>query len=187
MAKIDDLLDDTEEHMMAAVEVMEKDFMALRTGKASPGLVEQIEVDCYGTKTRLREIAGITTPEPRLLVVQPWDKNIIGEIEKAIAASDIGITPVNDGRVIRLPVPELSEERRADLAKRVRKRAEETKVTIRNHRRDANDAAKQAQKSSDITEDGLRDLTEDIQKLTDEYTKQIDTVTQHKEAEVMEV
>jgi ribosome recycling factor len=181
------LLDDCEEKMMAAMEALEEAFAGFRTGKASTSLVDNISVECYGSVTRVKEIAGVTTPEPRLIVIQPWDKNVIGDIERAIQSSNIGITPVNDGRVIRLPIPELSEERRQDLAKQVKKRAEESKVEMRNHRREANDAAKNAKKASEITEDGMHDLLEHIQKLTDDYIKQVDDQADAKEVDILKV
>jgi ribosome recycling factor len=137
--------------------------------------------------TRLREIAGITTPEARLIVIQPWDRSAMGDIEKAILQSGIGISPVNDGKVIRLPVPDLSEERRRDLTKQVRTRAEDAKVAMRNSRRHANDAIKKAHKESDVTEDQMRDMLESIQKLTDDYSKQIDATTEEKCAEILQV
>jgi ribosome recycling factor len=187
MANVDDLLEETEMKMMAALEAFEKALAGFRTGKASPGLVENLTIEVYGTQTRLRDVAGITTPEPRLLVVQPWDQNTLGAIEKAIMASDIGISPLNDGRVIRLPIPELSEERRADLTKQMRGRCEDARVEIRNHRREANDAAKKAQKSADITEDDLREMLEEVQTLTDDYIKQIDAAADAKEEELMQI
>lgn len=187
MSTPETLVDETEEKMMTSVEAMERDFAAYRTGKASPALVEGVMVDYYGTQTRLKDIAGITAPEPRLLVIQPWDQNAISNIEKAIQASNIGISPQNDGRVIRLPIPELSEERRRDLTKRVRSRAEDAKVTIRNLRRDANDASKKFQKSSVITEDDLKGMLKEIQDLTDKYVKEVDDITSKKEEEVMSV
>lgn len=187
MPDVDEVMLETEDHMIKSVQAMEHDFAGYRTGKASPALVENMNVEYYGTTTRLKEIAGITTPEPRLLVIQPWDQNAIAAIEKAIRASNIGISPVSDGRVIRLPVPELSEERRRDLTKQVHTRAEEAKVAIRNLRRDANDAIRQAQKDGDITEDDLHDLQEDVQKLTDNYTKRIEELTEKKEKEIMQV
>lgn len=144
-------------------------------------------VDYYGTQTRLKEIAGITTPEPRLLVIQPWDQNAISNIEKAIQASNLGISPQSDGRVIRLPIPELTEERRRDLSKQVKKRAEDAKVSIRNHRRDANDEAKKFEKNSQITEDDLQDMLQEIQDLTNQYSKEIDDLVEKKEQEIMSV
>ena len=182
---INELMDFTEEHMMKAVEVMQADFSSIRTGKASPALVENLMIDYYGTKTRLRELAGITTPEARLLVIQPWDPSIVGMIEKAIQASNVGISPVSDGKILRLPIPELSEERRASLAKQVKGRSEEARVAIRNIRRDSNDAAKKAQKGGEITEDELKKMLDDIQKLTDDYIKEVDGHLKKKEDELM--
>ncbi len=185
--RIDSLNNEIEEQMMKAVEAMERDFSAIRTGKASPALVEGVKVDYYGTPTRLKELAGITSPEPRLLVIQPWDPSSVKAIEKAIVSSNIGISPVNDGRVLRLPIPELSEERRASLAKQVKNRAEEARISIRNIRREGNDVAKNAEKKSEITEDDLKDTLDEIQKLTDEYIKEIDKSLESKENELMSV
>ena len=184
---IDELMDYTEEHMMKTIEIMQSDFSTIRTGKASPALIENMTIDYYGTPTKLKELAGITTPEPRLLVVQPWDPSSVQAIEKSILASDLGISPVSDGRVLRLPIPELSEERRKTLAKQVKNRAEEARIAIRNIRRDSNDIAKKSQKASEITEDDLKDMLEDIQKLTDDYIKEIDTALHKKEEELLNI
>jgi ribosome recycling factor len=183
----DNLTPTTKHKMDDAIEAMNRDFAAVRTGKASPSLVENVTVDYYGTATRLRDIAGITAPEPRLLVVQPWDQSAVKSIEKAIIASEIGISPVSDGRVIRLPIPELSEERRQELVKMVRSRGEQARVEVRNLRREANDTAKELEKKSDITEDDLHTLTKQIQDLTDQHVKQIDDRVDAKEKELMEV
>jgi ribosome recycling factor len=185
--EIGGLMDSLEEHMMKTQENMGKDFAAVRTGKASPSLVENISVDYYGTPTRLKELAGITVPEPRMLVVQPWDRGAMPAVEKALIAANLGISPVNDGKIIRLPIPELSEERRASLAKQVKHRAEEAKIAIRNIRRDGNELAKKAQKNSEITEDDLKQALDDIQKLTDDYIVAIDKDLAHKEKELMNV
>lgn len=185
--EIGGLMDYLEEHMMKTQENMGKDFSAFRTGKASPSLVENISVDYYGTPTRLKELAGITVPEPRMLVVQPWDRGAMPAVEKALIAANLGISPVNDGKIIRLPIPELSEERRASLAKQVKHRAEEAKIAIRNIRRDGNELAKKAQKNSEITEDDLKQMLDDIQKLTDDYIVAIDKDQAHKEKELMNV
>jgi len=182
---IDDLMDSTEESMMKTVEVMQHDFATIRTGKASPALVEGLVIDYYGTPTKLKELAGITSPEPRLLVIQPWDPTSVKAIEKAILTSNIGISPVSDGKILRLPVPELSEERRANLAKQVKSRSEEGRIAIRNIRRESNDVAKKAEKVSKITEDDLKDMLEDIQELTDNYIKEIDETLHKKENELM--
>jgi ribosome recycling factor len=180
-------VDLVEEHMMTAIEHMKNEFSAVRTGKASTALVENICVDYYGTSTRIRELAGITAPEPRLLVIQPWDPSSVSAIEKAILASNIGISPVGDGKIIRLPIPELSEERRKSLVKHVHSIAEDTKVVIRNARRDGNETVKKAQKNSEITEDELKWAQDEIQKLTDNYTKQVDDILSKKEKELISV
>lgn len=184
---IDDLMDNLEESMMKTLDHMQTEFTGIRTGKASPALVEGITVDYYGTPTKLKELAGITSPEARLLVVQPWDPQSVPLIEKAIIASNIGISPVNDGRILRLPIPELSEERRLQLTKQVKTLSEECRVAIRNIRRDGNDGAKKAQKNSEITEDDLKIMLDDIQKLTDDYIKQIDEAMTTKEKELMSI
>jgi ribosome recycling factor len=181
------LVDFVKEHMMKAVEHMKNDLAAVRTGKASPAIVENISVDYYGTPTRLKELAGITAPEPRLLVIQPWDPSSVATIEKAIMASNIGISPVSDGKIIRLPVPELSEERRNALVKQVHSKAEETKISVRNIRRDANESAKKAQKNSEITEDELKKMLDDIQKHTDDYSKEVDELISKKEKELTKI
>lgn len=184
---IDDLIDYTEEHMMKAEEAMTHDLNSIRTGKASPALVENIMIDYYGTSTRLKELAGITVPEPRLLVIQPWDTQAVSAVEKAIIASDIGISPVSDGKMLRLPIPELSEERRTALVKQVKHRGEEAKIAIRNIRRDCNNIAKKAQKGNELTEDDLKDMLENIQKITDSYIANIDKNMVGKETELMTV
>lgn len=185
--EIDLLMDHLEEEMMNAEEAMQRDFAAVRTGKASPALVENLSVDYYGTPTRLKELAGITVPEPRLLVIQPWDPSSIALVEKAINASNVGITPVNDGRVLRLPMPELSEERRNTLVKQVKLRSEDAKIAIRNIRREGNEIAKKSEKKSEITEDDLKDMLKEIQDLTDRYVKKIDDILAAKEHDLLSV
>ncbi|MDD3117600.1 MAG: ribosome recycling factor [Victivallales bacterium] len=184
---IDNLLETLEEHMMKTIDAMHHDFSAVRTGKASPALVENITVDYYGTPTRLRELAGITVPEAKMLMIQPWDPSVVSAIEKAILASNIGISPVSDGRVLRLPIPELSEERRHDLTKQVKGRSEDAKIAIRNIRRDGNDAAKKAQKGGELTEDELKQRLDEIQKLTDDYVTQVDKILAEKEKDLMNI
>lgn len=184
---IESLFEETDERMTNAAKAMQRDFAGFRTGKASPALVDGLMVDYYGTQTRLRDIAGITTPEPRLLVIQPWDQSAIRSIEKAIQSSELGISPVSDGRVIRLPIPELSEERRRDFVKLVNKRAEEARIEVRNFRRDANEAIKKAEKASKITKDDQTDMLKDIQELTDDYVEQINKLMEKKETELMQV
>ena len=173
--------------MMKTEDNLKKSFNAIRTGKASPALVEGIMVEYYGTPTRLRDIAGITAPEARLLVIQPWDASAVGAIEKAILASNIGITPMSDGRMLRLPIPELSQERRAALSKQAKSETEEAKVALRNLRRDANEVAKRQQKDGSLTEDELKRMLEDIQKTTDRYIALLDEILSAKEKELMTV
>lgn len=187
MSDIENLLKDTRDRMDKAIKAMRQNFQSVRTGKASPALVENLMVDYYGTSTKLRDIASITAPEPRLVVIQPWDQNAVSSIEKAIQASSIGVSPVSDGRVIRLPIPELSEERRNEYTKLVKKQAEDSRVEIRNVRRDANEDVKKAQKDSKITEDDMRDMHDDIQKLTDAHIKQVDEELEAKVQELMQV
>ncbi|MCF7791137.1 MAG: ribosome recycling factor [Victivallales bacterium] len=184
---VDSLMEELMEKMDKTIEHMNNDFAGYRTGKASPALVENILIDYYGTQTRLKEIAGITTPEPRLLVVQPYDPNSVSTIEKAISTSSIGINPVSDGKILRLPIPELSEERRNSLAKQVNKRAEEARVAIRNIRREGNDKIKKAQKNSEITEDDLKVSLKEIQDLTDSNIEEIDRILKAKEKELMSI
>jgi len=184
---IDKLVDHLMERMDKTVEHMKTDFTAIRTGKASPALVENIMIDYYGTQCRLRELAGITCPEPRLIVIQPYDPSSVGTIEKAISKSNIGINPVNDGKILRLPIPELSEERRASLTKQVSSRAEDARVAVRNVRREGNEAAKKGQKDSEITEDELKDMLTDIQELTDNTIAEIDKILKAKESELMKI
>lgn len=182
-----EVLKTADQKMKKAIEAMQKAFAAVRTGKASPSLVDGLQVDYYGTLTRLKDVAAITAPEPRLLVIQPWDQNAIKPIEKAILSSNLGISPMSDGRVVRLPIPELSEERRKVLVKQVKDRAEESRVEIRGFRRDANEQAKKLQKDGKITEDELTKSTKDTQKLTDDSIKKVDELLKGKEAELMQV
>ena len=184
---IADLMDHIEEHMMKTEESLQKGFAAIRTGKASPSLVENIMVDYYGSATRLKEIAGITAPETRLLVIQPWDRSALAAIEKAILASDVGITPADDGTVIRLIFPQLTEEHRKTLAKQIVKMAEDARVAVRNIRRDANDEIKKLKKDGEMTEDEQKASEKSVQDLTDKYIKDIDGVTSKKEKEIMQI
>ena len=178
---------DLEKKMTGAVDAMKRDFANVRTGKASPAMLDGIHVDYYGTQTRLRDIANVTAPEPRLLVVQPWDNSAIKAIEKAIIASDLGISPMSDGRVVRLPIPELSEERRKTMAKTVRERAEAARVAVRDARRVANEQLKKAEKDGAVTEDEGKKGTADVQKLTDRFVEEVNKQTAAKEAELMAV
>ena len=178
---------DAEERMEKVINAFQREMATLRAGRATPALLDRIEVDYYGTVTPLNQLAGVSAPEPRLLVIQPWDKQSLGDIEKAILKSDLGLTPTSDGNIIRLAIPQLTEERRKELVKLVRKKAEEGKVSIRNIRRDANEEIKQLEKSSDITEDERRRAQDKIQEITDKKIVEIDEVTAAKEKEMMEV
>ncbi|MDQ2868355.1 MAG: ribosome recycling factor [Verrucomicrobiota bacterium] len=173
--------------MEKSVDYMVHEFSAVRTGKASPALVENVDVHAYGSAMKLKQLALITTPEPRLLVVQPFDAGTIRDIEKALNESKIGITPAVDGKIIRLPVPELSEERRKDLVRSLSKMAEEARVRVRANRRTALDEAKKLKTAGDLTEDGLRDLEAGVQRLTDRFVKSVDDHLERKEAEIMKI
>ena len=173
--------------MEKSVDFMAHEFAAVRTGKASPGLVENVDVQAYGSTMKLKQLALITTPEPRLLVVQPFDAGTVRDIEKALNESRIGITPSVDGKIIRLPIPELSEERRKDLVRSLGKMAEEARVRVRGNRRTALDEAKKLKASGTLTEDGMRDTEDEVQKLTDRFVKSIDEHLGRKEAEIMKV
>jgi ribosome recycling factor len=183
----DDILLEAEMAMEKSVDYMVHEFAAVRTGKASPALVENVDVQAYGSAMKLKQLALITTPEPRLLVVQPFDASTVRDIEKALSESRIGITPSVDGKIIRLPIPELSEERRKDLVRSLGKMAEEARVRVRGNRRSALDEAKKLKSSGELTEDGLRDLEDEVQKLTDRFVKSVDDHLSRKEAEIMKV
>lgn len=187
MMSADDILLEAEMAMEKSVDYMIHEFAAVRTGKASPALVENVDVQAYGANMKLKQLALITTPEARLLVVQPFDTGTLQDIERALKESKIGITPAVDGKIIRLPIPELSEERRKDLVRSLSKMAEEARVRVRANRRAALDEAKKLKASGALTEDGLRDLEQDVQKLTDRFVHSIDEQLRHKEAEVMKV
>jgi ribosome recycling factor len=183
----DDILLEAEMAMEKSVDFMVHEFAAVRTGKASPALVENVDVHSYGSTMKLKQLALITTPEPRLLVVQPFDAGTVRDIEKALNESRIGITPSVDGKIIRLPIPELSEERRKDLVRSLGRMAEEARVRVRGNRRAALDEAKKLKASGTLTEDGMRDTEDEVQKLTDRFVKSIDEHLGRKEAEIMKV
>jgi ribosome recycling factor len=183
----DEILLETEEAMEKGVEYMNHEFSSLRTGKASPGLVENLDVAAYGTSMKLKQLALITTPEPRLLLIQPFDAGVTRDIEKALIESKLGITPAVDGKLIRLPIPELSEERRKDLVKAARHLAEEARVRVRGARRNGMDLVKKIEKDGEITEDERRGLETEVQKLTDKYVKEIDHHLETKEVDIMRV
>lgn len=180
-------LKDYKARMIKTTEVLATEFASVRAGRANAAVLDQIQVDYYGVPTPIRQIASISTPDPRTLTIQPWDGSTLKLIEKAILVSELGINPQNDGRIIRLVFPQLTEERRKDLAKQVRKYGEEAKVAVRNIRRDAMDAFKKQEKKSEITEDDLKDLEKDLQKLTDDYIKEVDKLTAAKEKELFEI
>jgi len=183
----DDILLEAEMSMEKSVDYMVHEFAAVRTGKASPALVENIDVHAYGSSMKLKQVALITTPEPRLLVVQPFDAGTVQDIERALNESKIGITPAVDGKIIRLPIPELSEERRKELVRALGKMAEEARVRVRTNRHTAIHEAKKLKASGGLSEDQLHDVEGEVQKLTDRFVKSIDDHLKHKEAEVMKV
>lgn len=184
---IEDVKKDVKHRMEQAVETVRQELSKLRTGKASPAILDGITVSYYGTNTPLRQVANVSAPEPRLLVVQPWDRGLLGEIEKTILKSDLGLNPTNDGIVIRIPIPALTEERRQSLVKVAKKITEDGRVAIRNVRRDANEKLKKLEKDSKISEDDLRRSQEETQKMTDEYIKKLDEILALKEKDIMEI
>jgi ribosome recycling factor len=187
MAAIEDFLVDAKRRMDKSIEATHHEFNSIRTGRASPALLDRITIDYYGTPTPLKSLASISAPEPRLLVVQPFDPGAIKGIERAVQESDLGLTPSNDGKVVRLPIPALTEERRKDLVKVVRRVAEEGKVAIRNVRRDIMQHLKELVVNGDVGDDEERRAEQQVQKITDEHTKSIDDLLKVKEAEIMEV
>jgi len=184
---IKELLKETENHMKGTIEATKKEFQAVRTGRANPNVLDRITIEYYGTVTPLNQVAGVSVPDARMIVVQPWDKSVLGLIEKAIQKADLGLNPVNDGAVIRLPVPALTEERRKDLVKVIKKEAEEKKVVVRNLRRETNEKLKALEKDHKLPEDEIKKATDDVQKLTDKYILEIEKLLEQKEKEIMEV
>jgi len=184
---IDDILLEAEEKMLKSEDVVQHEFAGVRTGKASPALVENIMVEAYGGQMRIRELAGITTPEPRMILIQPWDATTVHPIEKAIQKTNLGLNPSVDKKFIRIVLPELSEERRVEFTKVVKKMAEDGRVAIRHIRRDAIEHLKKEQKEGTITEDELKHGEKEVQKLTDQYIAKIDGHLAHKEKEIMTV
>jgi ribosome recycling factor len=176
-----------EPKMQRAIDAMERDFSGIRTGRASTALVERITVDYYGTQTPLNQVAGISTPDAHLIVIQPWDRSVLSAIEKAITKSDIGLMPNVDGTVVRLNVPPLTEERRREMVKQVRRRTEEARVEVRNHRREAADQLKKLLRDGDLSEDEERRELENLQRLTDRFIEAVDSRADRKETEILEV
>jgi len=177
----------SEDKMGKALEMLKREYAAIRTGRASLGILDGISVDYYGTPTPLNQVANLAIPEPRLITLQPWDPKMVGDIEKAIMKSDLGLTPSNDGKLIRLAIPPLTEERRQQIVKQAKKLAEESRVAVRNIRRDINDEIKKKGKESHLSEDDTKRAQEETQKLTDSFIKKIDDLLAHKEKEIMTV
>ena len=184
---INTIKQDTEERMVKTINALRSDFSTIRTGKANPSLLEKVVVDYYGTPTPISQLANISAPEARMLVVQPWDKSVVSAIEKAIMKSELGLNPSSDGTIIRLILPQLTQDTRKDLVKKVKKKAEDAKVSVRNIRRDGNEQLKSIEKSKEITEDESKKAQDDIQKLTDKYIAEVEKVLDNKEKEIMEV
>src|SRR3990172_146123 len=183
---IQELRKKTSDRMQGAIDALKKEFGSVRTGRASMGLLDGIVVDYYGTSTPVQQLASLSIPESRQIAIQPWDNRLIPEIEKAIMKSDLGLTPMNDGKVIRINIPILTEERRKQLVKIVKKRAEESKIAIRNIRRDSNEELKKLEKEEHISEDEVKKEHDEVQKITDSFIKKIDELAEHKENEIME-
>jgi ribosome recycling factor len=183
---IDEILSECRQKMDKTIDALKRDFTRIRTGRASTALLDGIKVDCYETLMPLDQVASLSVPESRLISIKPWDQSIIGEIEKAILKSELGLTPMNDGKMIRIPIPPLTEQRRKELVKVAKKMAEEGKISIRNHRRDSNELLKELKNEKEISEDDFFRSQEEVQKVTDEFIKKIDEITVEKEKEIME-
>ncbi len=182
----DEILSELRQKMTKSTEALEKEFKRIRTGRASTALLEGIKVECYDTQMPLEQVASMSVPESRLMTIQPWDQSIIGDIEKGILKSELGLTPINDGKIIRISIPPLTEERRKELAKLARKMAEESKISIRNLRREANEMFKELKTEKEISEDELYRSQDEVQKITDEFIKKIEEITSQKEKEIIE-
>ncbi len=184
---VDEIFEELNDRMGKSVETLKRDYSRLRTGRASVSLLDGIRVSYYDAPTPLNQMASLAVPEPRLIVIQPWDKTAIGDIEKAILKSELGLTPMNDGKIIRIAIPPLTEERRKELVKVARKMAEDNKVAVRNIRRDANDMLKDLKKEKEVTEDELYRSQEEVQKITDQFISQVDELCAAKETEILEI
>ena len=172
--------------MNLTIETLKKEFLRIRTGRASTALLDNIKVNCYDTQMPLEQVASLSVPESRAIVIKPWDQSILGEIEKSILKSELGLTPMNDGKMIRISIPPLTEERRKSLAKLAKKMAEEVKISMRNHRRDANELLKELKNKKEISEDEMYKSQDEVQKITDEFVKKIDEINAEKEKEIIE-
>lgn len=184
---IKDIIQKSEEKMKKTISVLKSDLSTMRAGRANPTMLDRIQVDYYGSKCQLNQVANVSAPEPRVLVISPWEKNLIKEIEKAILTSDLGINPSNDGSIIRLVVPELTEETRKNLVKNIKKTGEDAKVALRSIRREANDKIKVLKKDGEITEDELKNAEDKVQKTIDSFVKEVDTIILAKEKEIMSI
>lgn len=182
----EEILDEARQKMTKTLDALKREFNRIRTGRASTALLDGIKVEAYESQMPLDQVASLSVPESRLITIKPWDQSIIGEIEKAILKSELGLTPMNDGKIIRISIPPLTEERRKELAKLARKIAEENKIGIRNHRRDANEMLKELKNEKEISEDDMYKAQDEVQKLTDEFVKSVDEVTAEKEKEITE-
>jgi ribosome recycling factor len=182
----DEILADSRGGMDSTLAALKRDFMRIRTGRASTALLDGIKVNCYAAQMPLDQVASLSVPESRLITIKPWDQSIIGEIEKSILKSELGLTPANDGKIIRISIPPLTEERRRELAKLARKMAEESKIAVRNHRREANELLKELKNDKEISEDDLHRLQGEVQGVTDEFIKKVDAATAEKEKEILE-
>lgn len=180
-------LQDARQAMEKAIEALRREFAGVRTSKATPALLDTVRVDAYGSHVPINQVASVSAPEPRLLVVQPWDRALMAAVEKAIRESDLGLNPSNDGKVIRVPIPPLTEERRREYVRLLHKMAEEARVAVRHARKEANDGVKARQRAGELSEDDARREQDEVQKLTDRYIEKVDELLKHKEAEVMEV
>ncbi|HEX8674244.1 MAG TPA: ribosome recycling factor [Longimicrobium sp.] len=180
-------LDKARQRMESALEALRREFASVRTGKASPALLDSIRVEAYGSKVPLNQVGTVAAPEPRLLTITPWDKSLLKEIDRGLRESDLGLNPSNDGSIIRIPIPALTEERRREFVKHLHKMAEEARVAVRQARKDANDEVKAGQKKEGLSEDDVRREQDKVQKLTDQYIGKVEEILKHKEAEVMEV
>ena len=184
---VKDIIANNEERLEKSIAALKREFGSLRAGRATPSLLDKVMVDYYGTPTPVNQVAKVSVPEPRMIMITPWEKSLMHDIEKAIMKSDLGLSPNSDGTAIRLSIPQLTQERRQELVKTVGKKAEEAKVAIRNIRRDGNDAIKKLEKAKEITEDDSKKGQESVQKLVDKYIKTVDTLREAKEKEIMEV
>ena len=182
----DEILSELSDKMNSSIEALKKEFVRLRTGRATPALLDGIKVNCYESQMPIDQVASISVPESRLITIKPWDQSVIKEIEKSILKSELGLTPMNDGKIIRISIPPLTEERRKELAKMAKKMAEEGKIAIRNHRREANDIFKDLKNEKEMSEDEMFKAQDEVQKLTDDFIARIDKVTAEKEKEILE-